>query len=248
VLARLEAIRTHIAHRGCLDVFVAASGYDAVGLAVDALSDELEAIADGGTRAGRLGEAATELTHDARTFGQPTAFNCELWRVPAGAHPDAAALLVAGSVISSLVRGDVVRGGTAYGAACDAFSDPGSLACWSIRDPNIVRTYDAFESAVAKVRAGDFDHEAFALAKFEASIASDMPESPPGTAFRAFVRNKAGFGPDAQVRFADTVASLTPDDVRDAAERHLSATSSRASLTSPEMAAQAGCFGAVREV
>jgi Zn-dependent M16 (insulinase) family peptidase len=73
-----------------------------------------------------------------------------------------------------------------------------------------------------------------------------MPDTPAAMAFRSFLSSRIGFGPDAQTAFREAVGSLTMEDVRRAASEHLSGPGAKASLTSAEMAEDAGFFDVVR--
>jgi Zn-dependent M16 (insulinase) family peptidase len=242
-LERVRAVAEHV-RTVDLQLFVAAASEEAIGKL------DLGSVPGGATRTGSLPDLVdAPIQHEARTFGQPTAFNCEVFRTDSRPGPDAAAILVAGSVASSWVRADVVRNGTAYSGAVDAFSDPGSLVCWSIRDPNIVRTYESFESAMRRLGDGAIDDQELRMAKLEASLAWRMPETPARDAFRAFVAFQgAGFGPGAYEPFYAAIEAVTSDDVARVASRSLTEPGAKASLTSAEMAEQAGLFDAIREV
>ena len=241
---RLVAIRDHVAQRGLLEVCVAASGKEAIDALLPSLERELAHVREGGTPPGPLSELVTSaLTHEARTFGQPTAFNAEVWAVPTRAHPDGAAMVVGGMLAARHTRSEVTRKGTAYSASVDAFSVDGTFAGWSIRDPNVARTFAAFEGAVRKLRDGEIDEQELALAKLEAAIGSGLSGPPPGRARVAFIRAKAGFDLDAHRRFVEAVDALDAGTLQRAAQEHLSGPGARASLTSVEMAERAGAEG-----
>ena len=242
--AQLEEIRAYVARRGALEVFVAAAGNDAIDRLVPALDRELSTIDAGGEATGPLPDRRAEpLTHHARTFGQPTAFNAAVWAPPTFAHADGPALLIAGSLAGRWVRTEVARKGTAYSAAADGYSAPGSLVCWSTRDPNVARTFKAFDDSVRKLQDGPIEQEEFALGQLEASIAWDMPAPPAQRARREYIRDRAGFGADAQERFRELAKNVTADDVKRAAAEHLSAPAARATLTSAEMVERAATEG-----
>ena len=119
----------------------------------------------------------------------------------------------------------------------------GSFTGWSIRDPNVARTFAAFEEGVRRLRDGEIDEQELALAKLEASIGSGLSGPPPGRARVAFIRAKAGFDLDAHRRFVEAVDALDKDSLQRAAQEHLSGPGARASLTSAEMAERAGAEG-----
>jgi Zn-dependent M16 (insulinase) family peptidase len=241
---KLVAIRDHVAQRGLLDVCVAASGKEAIDALLPSLERELGRVPDGGVRAGTLSDRVPgAVTHEARTFGQPTAFNSEVWAVPARSHPDGAAMVVGGMLAARHARSEISRKGTAYSASVDAFSVDGSFTGWSIRDPNIARTFAAFEGSVRRLREGEIDEQELALAKLEASIGSGLSGPPPGRARLAFIRAKAGFDLDAHRRFVESVDALDEASLQRAAQEHLSAPGARASLTSADMAARAADEG-----
>jgi Zn-dependent M16 (insulinase) family peptidase len=241
---KLVAIRDHVAQRGLLDVCVAASGKEAIDALLPSLERSLAGVQETGTRVGALPDRlSAPVTHEARTFGQPTAFNCQVWAVPARSHPDGAAMVVGGMLAGRHARGEITRKGTAYSASVDAFSVDGTFAGWSIRDPNVARTFAAFEEGIRRLRDGEIDEQELALAKLEASIGGGLSGPPPGRARVAFIRAKAGFDLDAHRRFVEAIDALDKDSLQRAAQEHLSGPGARASLTSAEMAERAGAEG-----
>jgi Zn-dependent M16 (insulinase) family peptidase len=248
LLGKLTSIRDTVMVRGSLGVFIAASSDDAIGAATAEVGDAVSSFPGGGSQGRSWPDLRRKtIAHEARTFGQPTAFNCEVFTTPGRSHPDAPAILIAGALAAMSVRADVQRAGTAYNATADGYSDPGSLVCWSIRDPNITRTYGSFERSLADLRAGKIETDMVANAKLEASVGANLPSPPPERARRSFVDRMVGFGPDEQRRFFDAIPAVTAQDVQRAVSDHVAMAGPRASLTSAEMAAEAGIFDVVRE-
>jgi Zn-dependent M16 (insulinase) family peptidase len=234
-------------------VFAAASNATAIDGLVADLERELSKLPSGGVAAGPLDDGVTgEIEHRARTFGQPTAFNSLVAKIPAWTHADAPALLLAGSICGRGVRNEVARKGTAYGAACDSYTEPGTFAAWSIRDPNVARTYAAFEDAIRKLREEPITDNDLALGRLEASVMFDLPAPPAERARRDYIRGRSGFGGAERARFLDAAQNLTAEDVMRAANEHLAGPFVRASLTSVEMAEKAEAegypFDVIREV
>ena len=246
VIANLDAIRAHVAHRGRLEVFVAASGSEAIDALHVPLEKALSTLPGGGVRTGAVDDLVNErVVHEARTQGMTSAFNCEVLRTPGRGHPDAAAIAVGGSLASRWVRQAVAQKGTAYNATTDYYSDGGSLVHWSIRDPNIARTYEAFAESIRRLRDEDASDDDLGLARFEVLVTSDMPQAPAVRARRAFVDARLGL--NAQT-FRERVAATTAADVSRAAREHLTEGGARATLSSAELIAKARAEGAAFEV
>jgi hypothetical protein len=240
VVAKLSAIRDHVAGAGC-EVAVLASGEETIQRLTHVIGGEVQGSGTAATRSDEV--VPGDVIHEARTFGQPTAFNCEVRSVPTWSHPDGAAILVAASLATRSVTGSVVRDGTAYHASVDAISDRGSFVSWSIRDPSVARTYRAFADAIGRLCDGAFDSGELAVARHDASVLFDGSGSVVGRTRQAHLRSMAGFDESARDRFLDSLDDVSADDVRRAALTHLSGEGARASLASAEMAEAAGREG-----
>jgi hypothetical protein len=253
VCRQLDAIREHIGRTGAIEVFAATASPDALTRLVASIHGAFATLPSGASATGPVSDAVdTVLVHEARTFGQPTAFNTAILRVPTFVHPDGPALLIAGSIAGRRVREEVARKGTAYSAAVDGFSDAGSFALWSIRDPNVARTYRAFDTVLDDLRTSPVTDNELGIGRLEASIVFNLPAPPAERARRDYLRTRTGFDAAAQERFHDVAKDVTAEDVRRVANEHLSGPVARASLTSVEMAEKAGAegypFDDIREV
>jgi Zn-dependent M16 (insulinase) family peptidase len=236
VVDKIASINEQIARRGLLEVFAAVSGEGVIRDLNGSLEDALSSLPEGGNAPGffedRLGPDA--VIHEARTFGLPSAFNCEVIAIPGQDHPDTVAVLAAGSLMGRVNAMEVARKGTAYHAGCDPYSTGGSLTHWSGRDPNVARTFRAFAEGARRLREGEIKQDEFEVARFEISVIADLSETPPARARRVFLESRLDIDPTRHARFRKELASLTPDDVSRVAQQHLSSGGARATIASRE--------------
>src|SRR5262249_53163363 len=93
-----------------------------------------------------------------RVIASPVAFTGVVYKTVAFVHPDAPALAIAASLIDHLTLHPIVREqGGAYGSGAVSNAISGNFYFYSHRDPNISRTFEAFEAAVNNVIQGKFD-------------------------------------------------------------------------------------------
>lgn len=237
VAAKMELIRDLISRRGCLDVFVAASSEDAIEQLNPKLEKALSSLPEGGQPAGpffdRLGEE--RLNNEARTFGMPAAFNCQVIAGPGQDHPDAVALSIACGLMGRYVAIEVVRKGTAYHAGCDASSDGGSIVGWSVRDPHISRTYRVLDEGAERLRKEPIDQTELNTILRSMSSMGELTEDSLRRARRLFMEPRSGLDPERIGRYRETVAKIKEEDIRRVAEEHLSTRGAKATLASAEM-------------
>jgi len=237
--SRLNTIREHIARRGALTVFAAVSGKAAMAELSSPLERLLSSLPLGGQRTGALDDRlpAGSLLHEARIFATPAAFNTEVRAVPGLAHPDAAAIAVAGALLSRWCQSEVGRKGSAYGSGCDAFANPGSLILMTVRDPSVARTFGAYAEGIRRLQEEPILAEELDYARLVASTLANMPQPPALRARHTLIESLIGVGEAQRNAFREALRSLTAADVRQAALAHLgSPGGARASLLSTEMA------------
>lgn len=238
VASKLRQIRDHVARRGAFQVFVAASTKEAIDSLEPSLEKALSSLPEGGTQAGFFDDSLLrdDLINEARTFGMPAAFNCEVIATPGLGHANAVPLTVASGLMARHISIEVVRKGTAYHAGCDASTDGGSFANWSVRDPHIARTYRSFEQAITRVLKDPIDATEFNLILRGLSSRAELLEDTLRRARRVFVERHGGLDPNRFSRYGEAIAKVTEEDVRRVVEEHLAGKAgAKATLASADM-------------
>lgn len=169
------------------------------------------------------------VTGDASRVGlaapADVAFDARVMPAPAMSHPDAPALTLLGIQLSYGYLWNEIRvKGGAYGARAAFDGARGAFNFSSFRDPNIMRTLDAFSGAAGFV-AGEMDLSPDGL---EQSIIGaiktlDVPMRPPSAIVTALGRHMAGDSEEFRRAFRARLLGLDADAVRGAAARTFAA-------------------------
>ncbi|MEX2327265.1 MAG: insulinase family protein, partial [Pseudomonadales bacterium] len=162
-------------------------------------------------------------------------FCASAFKTVAESHPDSAALSVLSGVLRNSYLHKVLREqGGAYGGGASHDSSNGVFRFYSYRDPNLMRTFEAFEQAVDWVIDSSitFDQVEEAILGIVSSI--DAPGSPAGQARQAF--HQGLFGRDAVHRryVKQNILGVTVDDIKRVAGKYLKAPSAKAVVTNDQ--------------
>jgi Zn-dependent M16 (insulinase) family peptidase len=163
-----------------------------------------------------------KLVPEALTASVPVAFNVRIFKTVRFTHPDSPALLVLANYLrDTFLHREVREKGGAYGAYAQAGIGSGTFYFGSYRDPNIVRTYDAYDRAVKWVTDGDIDAEALKEAILGACGDVDPLESPDIKGRREATNRATGFTREERERFKQRLLQVTADDLRRVASAYL---------------------------
>jgi presequence protease len=193
-----------------------------------------------------------DIAPEARTAPVPVAFNVRIFKTVRYTHPDAAALLVLANCLrDTFLHRELREKGGAYGGYAQAGLGSGTFYFGSYRDPNIVRTYDVYDRAVAWVTEGEIDPEALKEAILGACGDVDPLESPDIKGRREATNRQTGFTREERERFKQRLLRVGADDLRRVARTYLAdghaaqATVAGADLVEAAQAERPGLFAVV---
>lgn len=148
-------------------------------------------------------------------------------------HPDSAALSVLGGVLRNGFLHKVLREqGGAYGGGASHDSSNGVFRFYSYRDPNLLRTFDAFENAVQWLLQSDIEFDLVEEAILGIISGMDAPGSPAGSARQAFSNQLYGRTPAYRRKIRRNFLAVTVDDIKRVTDTYLTGKSARAVVTS----------------
>jgi len=139
-------------------------------------------------------------------------------------HPDAAALAVAGPILTNQVLHPKLREqGGAYNGSASAQSSTATFTLSSYRDPRLDATFSDMRDGLRWLAACPDDPRLLKEAVLGVVASLDSPSSPAGEARNRFVGDLKGVGPALLNKFRAQVLAVTPLQVRAAASRWLPA-------------------------
>ena len=137
-------------------------------------------------------------------------------------HPDAAALSIAGRLLTHQVLHAKLREqGGAYGGGASYQGGSASFALTSYRDPRLEATYSDMRDALRWLRTCPDDKQMMKEAILGVLASLDAPGSPAGECRSRFSGDLKGTGPTRLDAYRLAILRTTAADVRAAAERHL---------------------------
>ena len=166
---------------------------------------------------GETGRAPRSEPRDseARTAPVPVAFNVRFFKTVRYTHADAPALLVLANYLrDTFLHRELREKGGAYGGFASAGVLSGTFYFGSYRDPNIVRTYDAFDRAVRWVIDQEIEPEALKEAILGACGDVDPLESPDIRGRREATNRATGLTREAREGFKQRLLQVSSDDLR----------------------------------
>ncbi len=137
------------------------------------------------------------------------------------AHEDAAALSVISKILRSMyLHREIREKGGAYGGFAMYSPEDGLFSFASYRDPHIVSTLNAFDSAAVFIRSGNFSDDDVNEAVLQVCSEIDKPDPPGPAARKAFYRKIISLSDEMRLRFKSELLSLTRSKVMQAAEKY----------------------------
>lgn len=128
-----------------------------------------------------------DIESQARLIPSPVAFIAKVFKTIPYIHEDSAALSLASCLFDHLTLHRKIREeGGAYGGGAVSNALSGNFYFFSYRDPKIMNTLNAFEQAMQRIIAGDFDDEDLEAAKLEMVQHLDSPVAPGSRAVVAY--------------------------------------------------------------
>ena len=136
-------------------------------------------------------------------------------------HADSAALSVISKMLRSLyLHREIREKGGAYGGFALYSPEDGLFSFASYRDPHIVSTLNAFDSAAAFIRSGKFSDEAVDEAVLQVCSEIDKPDPPGPAARKAFYRRIISLSDEMRLRFKRALLAMDRKKVLQAAEKY----------------------------
>lgn len=159
-------------------------------------------------------------------------FCAEVFATVPESHPDSAPLSVLGGVLRNGYLHRAIREqGGAYGGGATHDGANGLFRFYSYRDPNLEKTFDAFQAAIQWVRTGDIHFDLIEEAILGIVSSIDAPGSPAGEASQSFHQSLFGRTPEHRDNIRRQIIETTVEDVKRVAELYLTSESSKAVVT-----------------
>jgi len=159
-------------------------------------------------------------------------FCAEVFATVPESHPDSAPLSVLGGVLRNGYLHRAVREqGGAYGGGATHDGANGLFRFYSYRDPNLEKTFDAFQEAIQWVLTGDIHFDLIEEAILGIVSSIDAPGSPAGEARQSFHQSLFGRTPEHRDNIRRQIIETTVEDVKRVAELYLTSESSKAVVT-----------------
>ncbi|MCA1841230.1 MAG: insulinase family protein, partial [Actinobacteria bacterium] len=182
-----------------------------------------------------------EVKHEARTTAVPVVYNAKVIPTVSFTHPDAPSLFVLGNLMkSTYLHREIREKGGAYGSDSSLDTEKGLFTFWSYRDPNVVRTFGVFDSAVKEVIDNPIEADDLKEAILRSCSEIDPLESPDIKGRRRFFDDRAGYSIGLKAKFKQGLLEVTVEDLKRVAQTYLSgSTGAKAIVGSPEKIAEA---------
>lgn len=221
VIEDLNAIRDHLFRNAGLDVCVTAEEKHFPEIR-KLLDDTLQPLPSTSAAAADGKSAGSVVKHQARTLAVPVAFNAKVYKTVGYGHLDAPSLMVLARLIDSkFLHREVREKGGAYGAFGLSDREEGVFAMASYRDPQIARTFEAFEGAVRFALEAEIEEVDLKEAILEACRDVDPLLSPDTKGRTRFFGDIAGYTLDLKAKFKQRLLEVTREDLKRVAQAHL---------------------------
>jgi Zn-dependent M16 (insulinase) family peptidase len=149
-------------------------------------------------------------------------FCAKVFRSVTVAHPDAAALTVAGEILRNGYLHRAIREqGGAYGSGASQDSGDGLFRFYSYRDPNSIETINHFDQSVAWLLEGGADSEKLEEAILGVISSIDKPGSPAGEAKATYLNALFGRTPEQRMEYRSRVLAVTVEDIARVVKQYL---------------------------
>lgn len=148
-------------------------------------------------------------------------FVARAFMTPRMDHEDAPALAIIAKMLRSLyLHREIREKGGAYGGFSSYSSEDGLFFLGSYRDPRLAETLAVFDGIHDFLKAAPFDGEDVKEAILQVCADIDHPDAPANAARKAFYRRMVGLTDEMRNRFKEGILSMTPDRIREAADRY----------------------------
>lgn len=148
-------------------------------------------------------------------------------------HGDAAVLSVLAGVLSNGYLHKAIREqGGAYGGGASYDSANGIFRFYSYRDPNLNKTFEAFQKAIEWVQTTTLSYDPLEEAILGLVSSMDAPGSPAGEARKAFHNGLLGRDASAHREKRSRILAVTVDDVKRVAAQYFNGPCAKAVICS----------------
>ena len=153
----------------------------------------------------------------------PVSYVTQVFRTVPFNHPDTASLKILAALLkANFLHREIREKGGAYGGMANSCSESGLFSLMSYRDPQLLRTLDVYQQALAWVQKGDFDDEKIKEAVLAVFSADDRPRSPSGRGSNEFANLQQGMTHSMRQKFRTRLLTVNKDQLLDVAQRYLS--------------------------
>lgn len=157
-----------------------------------------------------------------RVITSPVAFITKAFKTVPYNHRDTPAICVFSSLVDNIYLHTLLREqGGAYGGGASFNAMTGNFYFYSYRDPNISRTFKAFDDALAGILEGKFTEKDLEEAKLEIIQSLDKPIAPGSRGEKAYGWLKEGRTNEMRQQFRDRLLDLKPSDIIEAVRNQI---------------------------
>jgi len=152
----------------------------------------------------------------------PVSYVTRVFRTVPFNHPDSAALKILAALLkANFLHREIREKGGAYGGMANSSSESGLFSLLSYRDPQLTRTLDVYEQALAWVQQGNFDEEKIKEAILAVFSAIDRPLSPGGVGAHEFASSLQGMTLEMRQQFRQRLLAVTKEQLISVARTYL---------------------------
>lgn len=240
VISDLNAIRDHLFRSGGLNICVTSDDQFFPELR-KLLEDTVSSLPSGGVVKAAIPAPVGKITHLAKTVAVPVSYNAYAFKAPEFTSPDAPALHVLATYLSSkyFIRELREKRG-AYGAGSMFSREGGFFTFVTSQDPQLAGTFEIFRAGVKDVIDNGISDVDLKEAVLSACRAVDPLMSPDVKGRSRFFGDLAGYTLDLQAQYKKRLLEVREGDLKRVAQAHLSGDNgAMATVTSPDKAAEA---------
>lgn len=166
--------------------------------------------------------SVSKIPSQGRIISSPVAFTAQTFKTLSYTHSDTPALSIAGQLFDHLILHPRIREqGGAYGGGAKNSTLSGKFCFYALRDPNIAKTFAAFDEAITKIVTNDFEESNLEEAKLEIIQGFDTPVSPGSRGSIAYTWHREGKTRKVRQAFRDRLLTLTRQEVVEAIKQHI---------------------------
>ena len=238
VIADLNAVKDYLFRNNALNICVTSDEKNFPEIK-SLLEDTLSALPSEPAPIANAPSAKLGGKNQARTTAVPVVYNAKVVPTVGFTHPDAPALFVLGNLMkSTYLHREIREKGGAYGSDSSLDFEKALFTFWSYRDPNVVRTFNVFDSAVKEVIDNPIEADDLKEAILRSCSEIDPLESPDLKGRRRFFDELAGYSIGLKAKFKQGLLEVKAEDVKRVAETYLTSEGSLAIVGNPEKIAE----------